>query len=450
MVLYIPGSDRWFNAGSGFAEGLAKGYKESSDNEALKNAVSKLGPDASPQDVLKAIIGTRTYNPESKKQLFESYLGTEKFKELQRHNKAIEEKTSSSYKTPPSEEEHQRNLKNLMDQGFLQEEAETILSPHVTPGVKQAVSSVAKDKIARGERVVKGPGIEEIQDTVTEEIQPSGVDVGVKESVTSVTPPKDAPKEVVETSLIEDKPEKIKWEKIPEPLGQTGSEREKWRQSNQKENSKLLQEVEKKVRSSESNLIRLNRASALNNSGKLPSGLGRLVINPTTGEPYSLASLGESVNKETQAFVKTINDFTAEAKNFFGGRVTNFEVGTFKSRLPTLMNTEEGRRIIIEQMRLMEELQNVYDTTMSSALKHYDRNASYPKISEQVDEKVAERQKDIIDRINNIDEASNYLDKKERDPRLKDMKLIQAPDGKFKYMPANKVQEAKSRGYRIW
>ena len=78
--------------------------------------------------------------------------------------------------------------------------------------------------------------------------------------------------------------------------------------------------------------------------------------NPNT----ALAELPAAIMDETreefaisliQQYIKTLNDFISQAKNFFGARVTNFDLQSFKSRLPSLLNTEEGRRAIIEQMR---------------------------------------------------------------------------------------------------
>ena len=60
------------------------------------------------------------------------------------------------------------------------------------------------------------------------------------------------------------------------------------------------------------------------------SGWERLNINPQTGSLIipALAS------PEAQRFVKTVNDFTVNAKDSFGARVSNFELDRFMQRLP--------------------------------------------------------------------------------------------------------------------
>ena len=118
-------------------------------------------------------------------------------------------------------------------------------------------------------------------------------------------------------------------------------------------NLPLYQEDQKKVDTLENEMLNIDRLEALNNTGKLPKGLGRLLnVNFKEGElriPFVAAP-------ETQAFVKTINDFTVKAKDSFGARVTNFELQRFMKRLPGLLNSREGRSVILRQMRLMNEI----------------------------------------------------------------------------------------------
>jgi hypothetical protein len=140
-----------------------------------------------------------------------------------------------------------------------------------------------------------------------------------------------------------------------------------------------------------------------------------------------------------------------DAKAYFGNRVTNFDVQAFKSRLPTLLNTGDGRRLIIKQMQLMNDLESLHGTTLEDGLKAYGRDASYSDILSVADQKVAGREKVIIKKINNLDTASNYMDQMAKNPaKFKDTVLMQDPKENFKAMPKDKVNTAISRGWEIY
>ena len=123
-----------------------------------------------------------------------------------------------------------------------------------------------------------------------------------------------------------------------------------------KTNLPLYQALQKKVQSAQQEGLAIQRLQELNESGDLPKGLQRWNINLSSGElrfPFL-------ANADTQAFIKTINDFTTKAKDSFGARVTNFELNRFMKRLPQLLNTEEGRRVILRQMEILNEINRLH------------------------------------------------------------------------------------------
>ena len=80
MVTVVQSSNRWGKLGQALGEGATKGYQSSSDQKALKKAIEDLGPNASGEDIVKAITRVNVYDPESKKQMIEGYVGLEKVK----------------------------------------------------------------------------------------------------------------------------------------------------------------------------------------------------------------------------------------------------------------------------------------------------------------------------------------------------------------------------------
>lgn len=91
MVTVLPAKDKWGQAGANFGEGLTEGYMNRSDEKALQKAVSELGPNPSPRDVLNAVTNTKAYSPAAKQQMLKNYLGVSQFEELQRQHDQTKE-----------------------------------------------------------------------------------------------------------------------------------------------------------------------------------------------------------------------------------------------------------------------------------------------------------------------------------------------------------------------
>ena len=98
----------------------------------------------------------------------------------------------------------------------------------------------------------------------------------------------------------------------------------------------------------------------------------------------------------------------------------------------------------------MEELQIVRDKEFADGLKHYGRNANYSDISKIVDDKVEKKEEAVVGRLNTLLQASDYMDKQSKDPKLKNTVLMQDSNGKFKYVPQDKANAAAAKGYVRW
>ena len=88
----------------------------------------------------------------------------------------------------------------------------------------------------------------------------------------------------------------------------------------------------------------------------------------------------------------------------------------------------------------MNDLEDLHGVTLEDGLKSYGRDASYSDILSVVDEKVAGKEQEIIQKINDLDTASNYMDQMAKNPgKFKDTVLMQrTEDGKFMAMPKDK------------
>ena len=468
MAMYIPAKDDWAKVFQQIGLGASEGFQQSADQRALQNAVSSLPPNATPRQIIDTLTSAKTYSPEAKQTAIKNYMGAEQFD-------IAREKNRIALLRQKTDQDTSKLKSSLITDGMPDYEAE--LYVHSPKGVQDRMMAAHNEAKARGLRTPIGLSVQnqtapqvatqtpsEIEQD-TEQVDQDKAELSQEEQalgeeITAATP---VPVEAIESPTVQPAKQKTRedlaklaapkpkeWQDVPPPKETTAAEREKWRTKNQSENNKLLLATKAKTNSHTNALIRFNRLDTLNNSGKLPSGIGRLTIDPETGEPRPIASLLGIVNPETQDFVKTMNDFLIDAKSYFGARVTNFDIGAFKSRLPTLMNTEDGRRLIIQQMKLMEELQLVHDKTLEQGLKHYGRDASYTDIQRIVDEKTETQEAEIIGKINNLDQASRMQTVMAKNPKYENTQLMQTPQGNFKAVPKDKVLSAKGKGWIAW
>jgi len=175
----------------------------------------------------------------------------------------------------------------------------------------------------------------------------------------------------------------------------------------QKETLPFYQEVIKEDKAAKENDIVLNRMEKLIEKGKLPpAGLYKFVrelqekvpsthgaaggglLGAAVGGPIGaaigagagaaiapIAGIMESAIKgvypDTEEFEKLSTGFIRGAKNLFGNRVTNQELSTFLQTVPTLMQTDNGKKAIIKNMKIFNEAAHLKAETMKKVIKKY-------------------------------------------------------------------------------
>lgn len=107
MVTVVPGDNSWSDAFKGVGSGLAQGYTNRSDENAIQKAISELPQDASARQILDTVTGVKTHSPEAKQNAFKNYLGVKNFEEMQRKAKAQEDlvREKLEAKNQPSEKQ---------------------------------------------------------------------------------------------------------------------------------------------------------------------------------------------------------------------------------------------------------------------------------------------------------------------------------------------------------
>lgn len=227
--------------------------------------------------------------------------------------------------------------------------------------------------------------------------------------------------------------------------GKTPSERAKFQTQLYKDNKQDYSEFSNNLKSRESEGRDIDVLEKLNNSEKLPTGLKKIfLINQTTGE----IRWPGITNAQTQQFVKTVNGFIRKAKDFFGARVTNFDLQSFKQMLPGLINSPEGRRHIISQMKAVNDIEKLYYSTLKKVYDKYGlQNIDRQNAEKITQDLIKDKLPELEQRVNDSIFASQVYELQKNTPEGRT--LIITPNDEFQYIKNEQLEEALSReGYR--
>lgn len=167
---------------------------------------------------------------------------------------------------------------------------------------------------------------------------------------------------------------------------------------------------------------RLNVLSGEDYEDKFPSSVTTAMFTKDGELRPTAAAL---LSPEAQEFVKLVTDEIGGAKATFGARVTNFDVQTYLKKLPSLLNTAEGRRRVLRDLKIINDLnrhqaEGVLDIieraggpgniSVSKANQIY-RTQNKDYIQDKRNEFVNPQQKTF----SNLPDASSYAGKRARD-----------------------------------
>jgi hypothetical protein len=412
-----------------FFSKMGKDYRDKEDRVQIGNLINEYKQnreDANAWEDLQLGLEQSNISPTKRLQTQQSL--NEMKKIITEKDKALNAQVKKGMLTA---EERARQKENLIATGYSDEEAEVYLD--APPSVKNTLERAVR------ERTIREQGNPQAAPQTMEEVGAIPSQIGIPQAkgvgAALTTLPK-APS-------IEE------WPTLETPLNMTPAEKVKWENNNEKENNKELKESQSKKKVYRDNGLLIKSMTNTNDSGKLPSGLSNLIIDPKTGDISGEAQLAGLVNPETQLYVKNLKQFLKGAKEFFGARVTNFDVKSFMAQLPTLLNSDQGRRLILKQMEYVNDLEQVHNTTLNEGLKKYGRKANYGQIVKAVDDKVAVKEQDLLYKIDNVVEASKFLNILAENPeKFKGTVVMQDPEGKFKAVPQDKVAKFKAKQWK--
>lgn len=175
----------------------------------------------------------------------------------------------------------------------------------------------------------------------------------------------------------------------PSQALQNQTEEEKVRTSRQLRtiNQKPILKLDENLKNFKEQREKVGTLEEINTRGNLPEGWTKVFyVNPTTGEPW----IKGTAHPDVELWQKTLATFIRYAKTLFPGRITNFDLQKFMEQYPDLMNSEEGRRVIINEMKNVMDQNIMSNTAEMQTWGHYGQGgADQVQVSQVRDQKLA-------------------------------------------------------------
>jgi len=159
-----------------------------------------------------------------------------------------------------------------------------------------------------------------------------------------------------------------------------------------KETKALREELRTKKNSAKAKLEDLDRMEELEKEGKLDTaGYSEFLKRSGLDIPALMSEGSEEFNKIATNFIR-------DAKEYFGGRISNFEIEQFLKTVPSLSQSPEGRKRVIANLRRIEQLGVATYDAYKEVLKE---NGGVPPLDlgEQVDDKLDKKREAITKRF---------------------------------------------------
>jgi len=179
------------------------------------------------------------------------------------------------------------------------------------------------------------------------------------------------------------------------------------RRENIKKTKKYVDELKAKEKAVKEADLRLGRMEKLIDKGNLPNAALWSALSKFENAPFIsglTAPFAELLKggvkwysgepSDIEEFEKLSSEFVKNAKQYFGSRITQKEVEMFMHTVPTLMQTDAGKKKLINNIRSLNELTEIEAKAARSIIKE---NGGIPPIDieQQVQDKIGKK----VDRV---------------------------------------------------
>jgi len=259
------------------------------------------------------------------------------------------------------------------------------LFPNQQPGMAEALSALEpKEREIAIKNLFAAPGQEAYAEALGLGLPKSNEIGAQKEGFQNPIKPRLTEKQATEIAKIRQKEQHFE---------------SKLRATEQKESDKetlpYYKEITKEATSAKNNDKRLDRMEQLINAGKLAGPLTNSLIDTAAKGIFGIGiDLSGLQNADTQEFNKISKDFLKEAKSIFGARLTDTDVKFFLQTVPTLLNSDEGKRRVIFNLKSFNEAAKIRKKVADEIIEQ--NNGKRPRNLDSLVEKVAGPQLDLI------------------------------------------------------
>lgn len=168
-------------------------------------------------------------------------------------------------------------------------------------------------------------------------------------------------------------------------------------------NKDYISESDKQTNTARKAISRYKQMRVLSEKGNLKKGLYHSLLKKTG------LDIPAFMNADEETYSKLQNDFVSDIKNVFGARITEKMIEVYLKIIPTLQNSEEGKRRIID----IQELRSEAELSKGQAIQEIiNENGGTPPYDLNL--QVGKRMNDIYDNlaeesISKIQEAEQFI-----------------------------------------
>lgn len=182
-----------------------------------------------------------------------------------------------------------------------------------------------------------------------------------------------------------------------------------------------ISDTQNKLQMEEARYDRLS--NLFSDPSKFPSSLTAALFSKD-GQINDIAY--SQLTPEAQESIKLIIDSTSNIKDTYGARVTNFDLQTYLKKLPSLLNTPEGKMRVLRDLQIMNKLNQLHGSGIQQIFEEAGGTDKIPysKAEALYKKRYGSLEKDLRDQFVNPEKASfkempdanKYLGRKIKNP----------------------------------
>lgn len=248
----------------------------------------------------------------------------------------------------------------------------------------------------------------------------------------------------IEIPGIENQAYELEFPELKQSVGRSSADIVKEETENRKINNPLYADTIDSLNSLEEDFRDFQQLQEYNMTpNALPTGAEKWNVDWDTGDLRVKAL----ATPETQAYVKIIARLLGRAKEYFPGRVTNFDLNQFRQRFPTLANSPEGRELITKQLMIANRIAYLKDETLKAAIDYYGAEGDPTQIRKYANENYRRLKGSLENELKSLNQQAEKMTVDRENPENKNIDVIF--EGKKGQMPKDQYERALKAGKKV-